>query len=622
MYVIHQNIHRKMSLLPVRSGRQWLLIVLMMFNLARLHAQEPAAQPYQGTVGRTLATSKEWWPKQVRAPEGAPNIVWILLDDVGFGATSAFGGLVPTPTLDSLANNGLRYTNFHDAGICAPTRAALLTGRNHHFVTEGGFSHKNNSAGFPGWFGRIPSKDGTIAEVLRDYGYNTFAVGKYGLTPDEEASDAGPFDRWPTGKGFEHFYGFLESETDQYKPNLVEDNTHIKPDGRHLSAQITDKALFYIEKQKKAAPGKPFFLYYAPAATHTPHQVDSQWRYMYKGKFDEGWDVYREKTLARQIKMGLVPANATLPDRNENIPAWNTLSADEKKLYCRFMEVYAGYLTYSDHEIGRIVQYLKNIDQLNNTLFCIIIGDNGATKEGGFYGAISKNPIRNYEGDFFKENLAAIDLIGTPQGRRTCYPVGWSQATNTPFKYFKNDANAEGATHTPLIVFYPDKIKESGVRNQYGHVIDLLPTTLDFLHLQAPQYLRSVQQDSLQGISLYYTVGDKDAPSRHITQYYAIFGSRAIYNQGWKAGIFYHPTQMDFLRHQDSALAKKYDNDHWELYKLDDDFNERVDLAKKYPEKLKELQVLFDRQAAINNIYPLIGWDDLYQGKVHKNFND
>ena len=598
-----------------------MLVILMLLSLTNLSAQEPSNQPYKGTVGRTLAESTEWWPKTVKAPEGAPNIVWILLDDVGFGASSAFGGLIPTPTLDSLANNGLRYTNFHDAGICAPTRAALLTGRNHHYVTEGGFSHKSNSAGFPGWFGRIPSKDGTVAEVLRDYGYNTFAVGKYGLTPDEEATDAGPFDRWPTGKGFEHFFGFLESATDQYKPNLVEDNMHIKPDGRHLSAQITDKAIFYIEKQKKAAPDKPFFLYYAPAATHTPHQVDSQWRYMYKGKFDEGWDVYREKTIANQIKAGIIPADAKLPERNENVPAWNTLNADEKRLYARFMEVYAGYLSYTDYEIGRVVNYLKSINQLNNTLFFIIIGDNGATKEGGFYGAINKNPVRNYKGDFFKENLANIDMIGTPEGHSTSYPIGWSQAANTPFKYWKNDANAEGATHTPLIIFYPDKIKESGTRSQYGHVIDLLPTTLDFIHEPVPATIRSVKQDPLQGISLYYTVNDKAAPSKHLTQYYAIFGSRAIYYDGWKAGVFHHPTQIDFLRDKDSALTKKY-NDVWELYNLNTDFNERVDLAKKYPEKLKELQELFEKQAKENNIYPIIGWDDIYQGKVHKNFND
>ncbi len=605
-----------------KAGIGLVLLSAVSFTFQSGYAQDNQ-QPYQGLVRKTLAESKEWWPQPVKAPKGAPNVVWVLLDDVGFGASGTFGGLINTPVFDSLANNGIRYTDFHDAGICAPTRAALLTGRNHHFVHEGGFSHKSNSAGFPGWDGRIPSKDGTIAEILRSYGYNTFAVGKFGLTPDEEATDAGPFDRWPTGKGFEHFFGFLGSATDQYKPDLVEDNTHIKPDGRHLSAQITDKAIEYISRQKKAAPDKPFFLYYAPGATHTPHQVGKEWSDLYKGKFDEGWDVYREKTLANQIKLGLVPANAKLPDRNPNVKPWKSLSADEKRLYTRFMEVYAGYLTYTDHEIGRIVNHLKSINQLNNTLFFVVIGDNGATKEGGFYGAINKNPIRNYKGDFFKENLADIDLIGTPEGHHTSYPIGWSQALNTPFKYWKNDANAEGATHTPLVIFYPEKIKEKGgIRNQYGHVIDLLPTTLDFAGLSAPAYIRSVQQDTLQGISLYYTISGKNAASRHKTQYYSIFGSRAIYHDGWKAGIFYHPTQIDFLRDHDDALTKKYDNDQWELYNLNTDFNERIDLAKKYPQKLEELKNIFEEEAKRNNIYPLIGWDDIYQGKIHKNFKE
>ena len=599
-----------------------LLILLLIIQLTKSIAQDDSSQPYQGKVAKTLAESKEWWAKPVKAPKDAPNVVWILLDDVGFGASSAFGGLIPTPMMDSLANHGLRYTNFHDAGICAPTRAALLTGRNHHYVHEGGFSHVSNSAGFPGWDGRIPSKDGTIAEVLRSYGYNTFAVGKYGLTPDEEATDAGPFDHWPSGKGFEHFFGFLESATDQYKPDLVEDNTHIKPDGRHLSEQITDKAIVYIDNQKKAAPNKPFFLYYAPAATHTPHQVPEPWRTMYKGKFDEGWDVYREKTLENQIKLGVVPADAKLPERNENVPAWNTLSADEKRLFEKFMEVYAGYLTFTDYEIGRIINHLKSINQLDNTLFFVIIGDNGATKEGGFYGAIDKNPIRNYKGDYLKENLANIDLIGTPQGRSTAYPIGWSQAANTPFKYWKNDANSEGATHTPLIVFYPNMIKDSGIRTQYGHVNDLLPTTLDFLNLKAPSTIRSVKQDPIQGTSLYYSINNKTAPSKHITQYYAIFGTRAIYSNGWKAEVFYHPTQIDFLRDHDSAFTKKYDNDKWELYNLNTDFNERIDLAKKFPDKLKELQALFDKQAKENNIYPLIGWGDIYLNKIHQNYPD
>lgn len=363
---------------------QWALLAGSSLAFIPVKAQQ--TQTYQGTVGKTLSDSKEWWPDPVKPPAGAPNVIWIILDDVGFGATSTFGGLIHTPTFDSLAANGLRYTNFHTAGICAPTRSALLTGRNHHSVHEGGFSHTVLSAGFPGWDGRIPSTKGTIAEILRDNGYNTFAVGKYGLTPDEDATDAGPFDRWPSGKGFEHFFGFLGSQTDQYQPDLVEDNAHVTPDGRHLNDQITDKAIGYIRRQKKAAPNKPFFLYYSPGATHAPHQVDKYWSDAYKGQFDEGWDVFRQKVFENQKRKGILPASAQLPERNPNVAAWNTLTPDEKKLYARFMEIYAGYLTYTDFEVGRLVNFLKESGQLDNTLIFIVIGDNGASKEGTFHG--------------------------------------------------------------------------------------------------------------------------------------------------------------------------------------------------------------------------------------------
>jgi arylsulfatase A-like enzyme len=585
-------------------------------------AQNDTQQPYQGVVGKTLAESKEWWPEPVKAPAGAPNVIWILLDDVGFGASSAFGGVISTPTFDSLANNGLRYTNFHTAGVCAPTRAALLTGRNHHFIHEGGFSHIGLSAGFPGWDGKIPSKDGTIAEILRDNGYNTFAVGKYGLTPDEEASDAGPFDRWPSGKGFERFFGFLGSQTDQYKPDLVQDNVHVKPDGRHLNEQITDKAIEFISTQHKAAPDKPFFLYYAPGATHAPHQVDTSWSNQYKGKFDEGWDVYRERVFENQKKQGIIPANAKLPERNKNVPAWNSLSADEKKLYARFYEVYAGYLTYTDNEVGKLINYLKESNQLDNTLIFISIGDNGASKEGTLHGVINGSGFaRNKKTDEeqIKDNLDRIGEIGTPEGKQTNYPVGWAQAANTPFKYWKTDANAEGATRNPLIVFYPKGIKDKGaIRTQYGHVIDLLPTTLEYVGIKAPEYIRGIKQDTLQGTSLVYSFADANAPSRHTEQYYFIFGSRAIYKDGWKAEAYHHPDIFEITSSakQDTSLWG-YDKDEWELYNLNEDFNERIDLAKKNPEKLKELQALFDEDATKYNIYPFIDLDDVLKGRLH-----
>ena len=591
---------------------------------AQVSAQAPP-QPYQGVVGKTLADSKEWWPDPVRAPAGAPNVVWILLDDVGFGAAHPFGGLINTPVFDSLANNGLRYTNFHTAGICAPTRAALLTGRNHHSVHEGGFSHTILSAGFPGWDGRVPSSKGTVAEVLRESGYNTFAVGKYGVTPDEEATDAGPFDRWPSGKGFDHFFGFLGSQTDQYKPDLVEDNAHVTPDGRNLNEQITDKAISYIGRQKKAAPDKPFFLYYAPGATHAPHQVDTFWSNKYKGKFDEGWDVYREKVIANQKKLGIIPANAQLPARNANIQAWNTLTADQKRLYARFMEVYAGYLTYIDSQIGRLVDYLKQINQLDNTIVFVVIGDNGASKEGTLHGDIDRSlfskPLTDEQA--IQYNLDKIGEIGTPAGTEANYPLGWAQAANTPFKFWKQDANAEGGTRNPLIVFYPKGIKDKGgIRNQYGHVIDLLPTTVEFLGIKLPDQIRGIQQDSIQGTSLVYSFDDGRAASRHKDQYYYIFGSRSIYKDGWKAETYHHPDFLDeagVLSGKAAPVERDFNKDVWELYNLNDDFNERIDLAKKYPEKLEALKTLFDQEAKQYNIYPLIDWDDVLKRRIHTN---
>jgi len=587
-------------------------------------AQNSGQQTYQGIIGKTLAESKEWWPDPVKAPQGAPNVVWVLLDDVGYGASSAFGGLIRTPTFDTLANSGLRYTNFHTCAICAPTRSALLTGRNSASVHESGFSHTTMSAGFPGWDGRTPATAGTVAEILRDNGYNTFAVGKYGVTPDEEATDAGPFEHWPTGKGFDHFFGFLGSQTDQYKPDLVEDQAHVTPDGRHLSEQITDKAISFIGRQKKAAPNKPFFLYYAPGATHAPHQVAKEWSDQYKGKFDEGWDVYREKVLANQKKLGVIPANAQLPDRNINIKAWNKLTPDEKKLYARFFEVYAGYLTYTDHEVNRLLTYLKSINQFDNTLVFIIIGDNGASKEGTFNGAIERGSMftPRTEAEQIKYNLSRLDDIGTPAGASTNYPLGWAQAANTPFRLWKQDAQSEGGTHNPLIVYYPKGIKEKGLRNQYGHVIDLLPTTLEYLGIKQPAEIRGIKQDPIQGTSLTYSIADANAPSKHTLQHYYIFGNRSVYSDGWKAAASHHPDIVDLLVSANSGKAiqpANFENDVWELYNINEDFNERVDLAKSNPEKLKELKSLFDEQAQKYHLYPLIDWEDVLKHRIHNN---
>jgi arylsulfatase A-like enzyme len=593
---------------------------LILATSARLSLQAQEAQPYQGVAGRTLSESKEWWPEPAKAPAGAPNVVWILIDDVGFGAAGTFGGPILTPTFDSLANNGLRYTNFHTCAIRAPTRAALLTGRNSASVHESGFSHTVMSAGFPGWDGKIPSTVGTIAEILRQDGYNTFAVGKYGVTPDEDATDAGPFDRWPTGKGFDHFFGFLGSQTDQYKPDLVEDQAHVRPDGRHLSDQITDKAIFYIDRQKKVAPDKPFFLYYAPGATHAPHQVDRYWSDQYKGKFDQGWDAYREEVFERQKKLGLIPADAKLPDRNPDIKAWDKLTPDEQKLYARFMEVYAGYLTYTDFEVGRLINHLKEIHQLDNTLIYVMIGDNGASKEGTLNGTVDQGFVRKpaaYE-ENINYNLNKIGEIGTAAATNGNYPLGWAQAANTPFKYWKQDANSEGGTHNPLIVSWPKGIKDKGgIRTQYSHVIDILPTTLDLVGVKAPEEIKGIKQQAVEGTSLAYSIDDANAPTLHTVQYYYIFGSRSIYDHGWKAELAYPNSFIN----GNAASKQPFDENAWELYNLNDDYTERIDLAKQHPEKLAELKAEFEELAKAHNLYPYITWDDVLNGRIHRTKN-
>jgi arylsulfatase len=602
----------------INIGRYLFLAFSLLSAGIGVKAQQPTPADFPGRIGRTLADSKEVWPQNPKAPEGAPNVVWVLLDDVGFGASSAFGGLINTPNFDTLANQGLRYTNFHTCGICAPTRASLLTGRNSASVHMAGFGHVWMGAGFPSWDGRIPSEAGFISEILRDNGYGTFAVGKWGITPDADVTDAGPFDRWPSGKGFDHFFGFLGSVTDQYKPNLVEGNARVTPDGRHLSAQITDKAISYITRFKKAAPNKPFFLYYSPGATHAPHQVAAEWSDKYKGKFDEGWDVYREKVIARQKQLGVIPANAVLPPRNSNLTAWKDLKPEQRKLFARFMEVYAGFLDYTDWEIGRLIDYLRQSGQLENTAVFVMIGDNGASKEGSYSGVIDKGPRAfNDDGELLEHNYKNADKIGAPNiDIQANYPLAWAQATNTPFKLWKQDANSEGGTRNPLIVYYPKGIKEKGgIRNQYGHVIDILPTTLDLIGLKQPEQIRQVKQDPIHGTSLYYSFDNANAASRHTEQHYYIFGARSVYKDGWKAATAHRlgANAQTFLSDAKKGFdndPNRFETDKWELYNMNDDFNELNDLSAKEPEKMKELKALFDRRAVDYKLYPFIDWID------------
>jgi arylsulfatase A-like enzyme len=566
---------------------------LLAGSVLQSYAQHDPTQPFQGKLGKTLAeTQQSWQEHYAKAPQGAPNVVWILLDDVGYGAISTFGGLINTPTLDSLANNGLRYTNFHTTAICSPTRAALQTGRNSHSVHMGLFP--TTAIGTPGYDGYMPFEKATVAEILRENGYNTFAVGKWHLTPAADATPAGPFTRWPTGRGYEHYYGFLGGATDQYHPQVWDDTrkVDIEPNKKHFNTLIADKAISYIAEQKTVAPDKPFFLYYAPGAGHAPHQVDKVWSDKYKGKFDKGWDAYREEVLANQIKLGVVPKETVLPERNPTLKAWNSLSENERKLYSRFMEVYAGFLTQTDYEISRVINHIRDLGQLENTLIIVSVGDNGASKEGTFVGQINNVDLGWTEEQRLQKNIEQIDLIGTEKSRPN-YPLGWAQAANTPFKYWKQDANAEGGTHNPLIIFYPKVVKDKGgIRNQYSHLIDILPTTIDLTGVKIPTIINGYPQEPIEGTSLAYSLDNPNALARHTVQHYEIMGSRSIYKDGWKAGTL-HKKGEDFSK------------DVWELYNVKEDVNERSDLAAKNPEKLKELQELFDAQAWKYNVYPL-----------------
>ena len=530
---------------------------------------------------------------QLPAPAGqkAPNVVWILIDDVGFGAISSYGGLIETPNLDALAAQGLRYTNFHTTAISSPTRSALLTGRNHHNVSMGLFPE--TAIDHPGYNAHIPANKGTVAEYLRENGFSTFAVGKWHLTPVNEATPAGPFNRWPTGKGFEHYYGFLYGETDQWHPQLIEETNRVAadPQGRHLNELLTDKAIKYVGTQKSVHPDQPFFLYFAPGATHAPHQVSQKWIDQYKGKFDKGWDYYRETVFANQKKLGIIPADTTLPARNPYIKAWDSLSDDQKKLYARYFETYAGFLSYTDAEIGRLVEYLKSIDQFDNTIIAVVVGDNGASKEGTEHGT-SNGLAGRATPESFEADIKNIDKIGTEYTSPN-YPLGWAQAANAPFKYWKQDANSEGGTRNPLILSYPRGIADKGgIRTQYGHVIDLLPTTLELAHLEQPKTVAGVKQDNIQGTSLAYSIADAKAASQHKVQYYEINGTRAIYKDGWKAATLHRP-------------GTPFDKDVWELYNLNQDPTEVTNLAEKEPAKLKELRALFDSEGKKNNVFPL-----------------
>ena len=536
---------------------------------------------------------------EVKAPQGAPNVIVFLIDDIGFGHASAFGGGIPMPTLDRLSNTGLRYNRFHTTALCSPTRVAILTGRNHHSNNAGAIMEV--ATAFPGNTGARPQSITPLAEILRQNGYSTGAFGKYHETAPWEVSVSGPFDRWPTHSGFDKFYGFIGGETNQWAP-LVHDGTvkvevEMTPD-YHFTTDMTNQAIRWMRAQQSLTPDKPFFTYFATGATHAPHHVPADWIARFKGKFDAGWDVYRQETFDRQKKMGVIPQNAKLADRPADIKAWDSLNADEKRLFARQMEVFAAFAAHTDYEIGRVVQAIEDLGELDNTLIFYEVGDNGASAEGGMSGMFNEMTYFNGVAETVPDMLKNIDKWGGPE----TFPhmaAGWAVAGNTPFMWTKQVASNFGGTRNPLVVSWPARIKAKGeIRSQFQHVTDLAPTVLEAANIPEPKTVNGVAQTPMAGVSMIYTFDDAQAAGRHTTQYFEIFGNRAIYSDGWVAATV-HKAPWE------PAPRRPLADDIWELYNVDEDFSETNDLAKANPAKLKELQALFMNEAEKYRVLPI-----------------
>ena len=555
--------------------------------------QEPL---FQGVIGRTFNESTPWWPSDARPPAGSPNVVVVVFDDVGFAHFNSYGSTIATPNLNRLADGGLRFVNFHTTALCSPTRACMLTGRNHHAVGMRAIS--NFDTGFPNMRGAIPHSAPTLAEILREQGFGTYMVGKWHLAPMHETGPAGPFRNWPLGRGFDRFYGFLQGETDQFRPELVHDNHYIEPpatpeQGYHVTPDLVDKAIAFLHDHVSAAPDRPFFTYLAFGACHSPHQAPQEYLDKYRSKFDEGWDVMRERWFARQKELGVVPADTVLPPRNPGVKAWTALTDNERKFAARLQEAFAAFLDHTDHHLGRYIDALQKLGQLDNTIF-IAMSDNGASQEGGPTGVLDE--MRYFNG--LRENvdaaMARLDTIGGPDSH-TNYPWGWAMVGNTPLKRYKQNTHA-GGVRDPFIVHWPARIKERGaIRRQFHHVTDIAPTILELLGL-APR--------DMHGTSMAYVLQDGAgaAPSRKMAQYFEMFGHRAIWHDGWKAVCYHEP-------------GANYDTEAWELYHADKDASEAHDLATTHPDKLRSLITLWWTEAGRNGVLPL---DDRRGGALFK----
>lgn len=568
-------------------------------------------QAFSGVIGRTFDVSQPAWPAPKRAKQGAANVLFIVLDDTGFGHLGCYGSPIHTPNLDRLAADGLRYSNMHTTALCSPSRSCMLTGRNHHSngmacITEG-------STGYPGGNGIIPFENGFLSEILQQNGYNTYAIGKWHLTPAEQTSAAGPYDRWPLGRGFDRYFGFLGGDTHQYYPELVRDNSQTEPEktpeeGYHLTPDLVEKAKAMIADAKQVAPNKPFFMYFCTGAQHAPHHVPKEWADKYKGKFDEGWDAYREKVFANQKQLGLVPLNAKLSRHDPDVQDWGKLPANERKLYARMMEVFAGFLEHTDHYIGELISFLKEIGEYENTLI-MVISDNGASAEGGPHGSVNEGKFFNNVPDSLEQNLAAIDDIGGPKYFNH-YPWGWTHAGNTPFKRWKRETY-RGGVADPFIVCWPKGMKARGeVRTQYCHAIDMVPTVLDALGIESPAQIRGVAQSPIQGVSLKSSFDDVKAESLHHTQYFEMFGHRSLYHDGWRAvcpwpGTSFTESGLTFGAPIDYDKLIELDEKGWELYNINDDFAETNNLAEKEKARLIALIGMWYAEAGKYNVLPI-----------------
>jgi arylsulfatase len=591
-----------MTAFPVRR-RRW-LARLAGGTAALIATAVIAAAPSRAQLATsTPAPAAAGYPALPTAPHDAPNILLVLTDDTGFGAASAFGGPVPTPNLERLARSGLVYNRFHSTAMCSPTRAALLTGRNHHAVNMGALT--DFAVGAEGYNSFIPRSAGTIAEVLRENGYNTAFFGKHHDVPIGQSSAAGPFDLWPTGLGFEYFFGFIGADTDQWHPLLYRGTTQLpyQPPVETLDARLADDAIHWIHQQQAAAPDKPFFVYYAPGSTHTPHQAPADWIARFRGRFDRGWDKVRSETLAQQERLGLIPRGTTLAPRPEGVTAWDTLSPDEKRVQARMMEVYAAELAFQDAQFGRILDELDRMGVRDDTLIMFIEGDNGGDAAAGPGGTLTEVGEIANKRSTVTDKLAMLDTMGGPETELN-YSTGWAFAMNAPFPYYKSVASHLGGTRNGMVISWPAGIRGRGIRPQYHHVIDIAPTIYAAVGVVPPAEINGVKQQPIDGIAMEYSFDDPHASDQRTIQYYEMLGNRAIYSHGWLASTvpIRLPWQMGFGAETNVNLSAQY---QWQLFNLDTDFSQTHDLAARNPARLREMQRLFDQEAAKYHVEPL-----------------